>query len=115
MIGKFMNESRRHHRIPYAGPIRVGWSDSTGSPRFAVAKCIEVSESGIRIEVSVNIPERTVLQMNAERIKFAGSGTVKHTVRRGAKYILGLELSHSMGAKAVAALREPVGAARDSR
>jgi hypothetical protein len=102
-----MKEGRRHRRIPYAGPIRLSWSDPSGNPRFAMGKCIEVSESGLRVEVPANIPERTILQLNAERIKFAGSSTVRHTERHGAKYILGLELSQSMTEKAVAAIREP--------
>src|SRR5258708_2433830 len=102
-----MKEGRRHHRIPYAGPIRVSWPDASGNPCFAIGKCIEVSESGLRIEVSANIPARTILQMNAERIKFSGSATVRHVERRGAKYILGLELSQAMTEKAVASLREP--------
>src|SRR5579864_4548026 len=102
-----MKEARRHRRIPYTGPIRIGWTDASGSPRFAMAKCIEVSESGIRVEVPVNIAARTTLQINAERIKLAGSATVKHVVRHGAKYLLGLELSQSLNEKAAAALREP--------
>jgi hypothetical protein len=102
-----MKDGRRHHRIPYAGPIRVSWSDASGNPCFAMGKCIEVSESGLRIEVAVNIPARTIIQMNAERIKFSGSATVRHVKTHGAKFILGLELSQSMTQKAVAALREP--------
>ncbi len=102
-----MKDGRRHHRIPYAGPIRVSWQDPSGNPCFAMGKCIEVSESGLRFEVTVNIPERTIVQMNAERIKFSGSATVRHVERRGARFVLGLELSQSMTQKAVAALREP--------
>jgi len=102
-----MKEGRRYHRIPYTGPIRLSWSDASGNPSFTTAKCIEISQSGMRVEVSVNIPERTILQLNAERIKLGGSSTVRHVVRQGAKYILGLELSQSMTDKAAAALREP--------
>ena len=102
-----MREARRHHRIPYAGPVRVSWSDASGTPQFAMGKCIELSESGIRIEVPANIPARTSLLLSAERIKLSGPASVKHVVRSGAKYILGIELSQSMTEKAMAALREP--------
>lgn len=102
-----MKDGRRHQRIPYAGPIRLSWTDNTGAPKFATGKCIEVSEAGIRIEVPVNISNRTVVQLNAEKIKFAGSSSVRHVERHGTKYILGLELSQSMTQKAIAALREP--------
>jgi hypothetical protein len=102
-----MKDTRRHRRIPYAGPIRLSWSDPSGSPKFVIGKCIEVSESGLRIEVAAAIPERTIVQLNAERIKFAGSATVRHLERHGAKFLLGLELSQSMTEKAAAAIREP--------
>jgi len=102
-----MKEARRHRRIPYSGTIRISWTDPSGSPRFANAKCIEVSESGMRLEVPVNVPERTMVMLNAERIKLAGSAWVRHTVRHGAKYLLGLELSQPLSDRAKAALSEP--------
>ena len=102
-----MKDGRRHHRMPYTGPIRLSWTDASGNPAFATAKCIEISESGMRVEVPVNVPARTILQLNADRIKLAGSSTVRHSVRQGAKYLLGLELSQAMTDKAMAALREP--------
>jgi hypothetical protein len=101
-----LREGRRNHRIPYAGPIRISWDEPSG-PRFAMGKCIELSESGIRVEVPVNVAVRTSLTLNAERIKLAGSASVRHVTRHGAKYILGLELSQSMMEKVVVAIREP--------
>lgn len=101
-----LKEGRRHSRIPYVGPIRISWDEPSG-PRFAMGKCVELSESGIRVEVPVNISVRTSLTLNAERIKLAGSASVRHVARHGAKYILGLELSQSMTEKVVVALREP--------
>lgn len=106
-MGEHLKDARRHRRIPYTGPIRISWNDASGSPRFANAKCIEVSESGIRIEVPVNIAARTTLMINAERIKLAGSASVRHVVRHGAKYLLGLELSQHLNDNAMTALREP--------
>jgi len=102
-----MKEGRKHLRIPYTGPIRLAWMDASGNAAFTSAKCIEISESGIRVEASVSIPARTILQVNADAIKLAGSSTVRHAVRQGAKYVMGLELSQSMAEKAMAALREP--------
>jgi hypothetical protein len=93
--------------MPYLGPIRVSWDETSGSPRYTTGKCIELSESGIRVEVPVNIPVRTSLTLNAERIKLAGSASVRHVTRNGAKYILGLELSQSMTQKVAASIREP--------
>ncbi len=102
-----MKDGRRHQRIPYAGPVRISWIGPTGDPAYTIGKCIEVSESGMRVEVPVQIPVRTSLLLNAERIKLSGPATVRHCDRRGAKYALGLELSQTMTDKAMAALREP--------
>ena len=102
-----MKEGRRHSRIPYAGPVRVSWTGPSGDPAYTLGKCIEVSESGLRIEVPVQIAVRTPLLLNAERIKFSGPAMVRHCVRTGSKYILGLELSQSMTDKVVATIREP--------
>jgi hypothetical protein len=104
--GNPLKEGRRHRRMPYAGPIRISWDEPSG-PRYAIGKCIELSESGARVEVPVNIPVRTSIRLNAERIKLAGSASVRHVARHGAKYILGLELSQSMTEKVAVAIREP--------
>jgi hypothetical protein len=102
-----MKDARRHGRIPYLGPLRISWIEPSGEPRFAMAKCIDVSEAGLRIELSVGIPLRTPITLNAERIKMSGPASIKHVARRGAKYILGLELSQALQKQAAAALREP--------
>jgi hypothetical protein len=101
-----MKEGRRHRRIPYVGPIRVSWDEPSG-PRYAMGKCIELSESGARVEVPMNLPVRTSIRLNAERIKLTGSASVRHVSRHGAKYILSLELSQSMTEKVAATIREP--------
>jgi hypothetical protein len=99
-------DSRRHRRVPYIGPIRLVWEDN-GQSRFVQGKCIDVSESGLRVESAVPIPLRSRISLNAEKIKMSGSATVKHVERFGAKYILGLELSQALHDKALAAIREP--------
>lgn len=71
------------------------------------AKCIDVSESGMRIESPVPIPAGTRIQLNAERISLSGAAIIRHATRYGAKYMLGVELAQIAGGKTAAALREP--------
>ena len=97
---------RRHHRIPYVGPVRLSWEDQ-GRAKFIMAKCVDISETGLRVEVSEPIPIRTNLQLRAERINLGGSASVKHCVRYGAKYLLGLELSQLLQEKTLTMVREP--------
>lgn len=94
---------RRHGRIPYTGPVRVSWQGADGLARFAMGKCLDVSEGGLRIETTEQIPARAVILLNAERLKISGSATVKHVVRRGTKYLLGVELNAALLEKALTA------------
>ena len=89
------------------GPIRLSWEDERGQPRFVQAKCLDISESGLRVETSQPIPLRTGLILRAERINLSGPATVRHSQRYGAKYILGIELSQVLHEKTLAMVREP--------
>src|SRR5271154_2187221 len=100
---------RRHRRIPLIGMVRLAWEDAQGQTKHAQGQCIDISESGMRIEVNTSIAPRTRIMINAERIKVSGSATVKHVERYGSKYILGLELSETLREKTLAAIREPWG------
>jgi hypothetical protein len=86
-------DRRRHPRIPYIGPIRLAWEGAAGEPCYVQAKCVDISKSGLRVEVSVSIPVRTPVLLSAEQIKLSGTARVKGAVRRGSKHVLGLELN----------------------
>lgn len=100
-------DARRHRRLPYSGTVRVSWEDGARGPRFAMGKCIDVSESGLRIELPVAIPLRTPVVVGADRLHVSGSASVKHVVRFGAKYLVGVEMSSGLSPKALDSLREP--------
>ncbi len=87
---------RRHRRILYPGPVRLSWQDARGVACYALGKSLDVSEGGLRIECTEPIPSAAVVSLRAERLQISGSATVKHIVRRGAKYILGLELNQAL-------------------
>ena len=93
-------DARQQQRVPYAGPIQIGWSDASGEPKYTHGKCVDISEGGLRIEVPVAIPAGTRLMLNAERIKVSGSASVKAVTRHGGRFILGLELSQKLSALA---------------
>lgn len=100
-------DGRRHKRLPYSGPIRLTWEEPGVGQRFTLGKCLDVSESGLRIEVAVPVPVRAAAALRAERIHFSGTATVKHVDRYGAKYLLGLEFNSGLTPKALDAIREP--------
>lgn len=100
-------EIRRHRRIPFSGSVRISWEER-GAPRFASGKCIDLSETGLRIELPASIPPRTRVQLTTDRVGIAGSASVKNVDRFGAKYIIGLELTTTLPEKIREVLREPV-------
>jgi hypothetical protein len=100
-------DTRRHRRFPYAGVVRVSWDDGAHGARFARGKCFDVSESGLRVELPVSIPARTIVTLGADGIQVSGAASVKHVERFGAKYLVGLQLNSGVSSKALDSVREP--------
>jgi hypothetical protein len=80
-------ESRRRHRIPCAGPVRLSWEDERGQTQYALGKCIDISEAGLRVELQQMIPVRTRVAFRMEAINESGSGSVRHATRRNIKVV----------------------------
>jgi hypothetical protein len=100
--------NRRHRRIPYVGPLRISWEEQ-GQQCFAQARCIDISEDGMRIEVARPVRPGTCILLSAERLKLSGAASVKHMDRSGGKYLLGLNLTQAMAPGKLAELeRRPV-------
>jgi hypothetical protein len=95
-LGPLKKDHRRHQRIPYLGAVRISWEDERGVARYAKAKCLDVSEEGLRIEVEDPIPVRSTISLREERIKVGGSATVRYTAWHGVKHVLGLNLSETL-------------------
>lgn len=102
-----MKDVRRQSRIPFVGPVRISWGEPAGQARYAQASCLDISESGLRVESPWPIALRTRVSLNVERLGVAGRATVRHSARHGSRYILGLELSQSLDERVRDRLREP--------
>ena len=92
-------EKRRHQRLSYVGAVRISWEDERGLPKYAKAKCLDVSAEGMRIELTEPIAVRSRLSLRADQINFGGSASVRHVASRGCKYVLGLNLSQALEQK----------------
>ena len=97
--------NRQYRRVPYCGPARISWEDEHGLTRFAHGKCIDVSEGGLRIEMSEPLPVRSRISLRADRINLSGSATVRNIRWRGCKYILGLNLTQTQAVEVLSAIR----------
>lgn len=90
---------RRHQRVPYAGPVRVSWQAADGLPCYVQGKCLDVSDSGLRIALLQPVPLRTIVSFNVEPLKVSGSASVRHVSRRGTRFVVGLELNANLLAR----------------
>jgi hypothetical protein len=88
-----IRDIRRDPRLASGDPVRVSWEDGSAGQRFASGKCIDVSASGLKIEVLTPIPVHTNVMIRAEGLGLSGPAVVKHSLRRGTKYVVGVQLS----------------------
>ena len=79
---------RRYRRILHSRPVRIGWEEH-GEQRFAIGRCLDLSESGMRLEIAQPVTRGTRIMIAAEHIKFSGSGAIRHVLRVGGRYTLG--------------------------
>ena len=86
---------RRHRRIPYVGPIRISWEEQ-GEQFYALARCIDVSEDGVLVEVAQPVRPGTRILLMAERLKLHGAASVRHMDLFRGKYLLGINLTQGV-------------------
>ncbi len=103
-IELYSKNQRQHERLTYGGPIRISWEDEQGLVRYAHAKCLDISEDGLRIEMTEPLLIRSRLLFRADRINLSGSATVRSIAWRGCKYLVGLSLSQAHSAKDLAVI-----------
>ena len=88
-----MSDKRRKQRQLFNCALELMWLDTYGNGRTIGVSAIDLSNSGIRVESSEPIELHTDVYVRAERYGLTGSTSVRHSSRRGAKYILGLEFN----------------------
>lgn len=82
---------RRKERIPSQERVEIGWDDPIGQPRFMFANCLNVSTQGLSVRVHLPMPVRTYVTFRSEKLKLAGTATVKYCIRCNTWYRIGLE------------------------
>jgi hypothetical protein len=92
---------RRHPRIPYINPVRISWEEECGPACFALTRCVDLSQSGMRLESPQPVKPGLRIHLRLERIQYSGSATVKHVIRRGCKYFLGVYFSQPLPNKTI--------------
>ena len=90
---------RRHHRTGARSIVQLIWSDQQGNDKFAKARSLDVSESGMRVEVPERIPERSYVTFRSDELGLQGTASVRSCRAQGLKYLVGLEFSGGMKQK----------------
>ncbi|HEY7680954.1 MAG TPA: PilZ domain-containing protein [Terriglobia bacterium] len=80
---------RTHARIPVQARVQVFWDESGTGMRTASGRCVDVSESGVRLELSEVVPNNTPILMRLEDPDAVVYGVVRHSSLNGA---VGVEL-----------------------
>ncbi len=83
-------ELRHHKRYVHRGLIRMSW-EAQGGPKFTSAKCQDISEFGIQLLVPEPVRVLTTISLRSDQIGFSCSGVVRHCIRCGSKYVVGIE------------------------
>lgn len=64
-----------------------------GEQKFAYAQILDVSESGMRVELREALARQAYVSLRADQIGLQGSASVRSCVKKGNKFIAGLEFS----------------------
>jgi hypothetical protein len=86
-------ELRRHARSIKSALVSVVWTDRLGGDKFVNGRTVDISEAGIRIEVSEPIDKQTYVTVQCSEVGLHGRASVRTCIRKGTKYLLGLEFS----------------------
>ena|ERR1700685_657456 len=88
------HDLRRQDRQPCEHKITVTWRDATGENKFAIARAIDISESGIKLQMPEAPPLHTYVTLRATKLGLLGNASVRHCVRTAAsKYAVGSEFT----------------------
>ncbi len=84
---------RRSGRIPTHEQVAIGWDDPIGQPRFTLANCLNLSADGLSLRVNQPLAVRSYVTLRSEKLKLAGTATVKYCIRINTWYRVGLEFT----------------------
>jgi hypothetical protein len=86
-------DSRKKARHPCSEEVRISWEDRLGDTKFARARCLDVSEHGLALQLVEPIQVCSYVNIRADKLKLAGRAAVRYCRRVGGKFFVGLEFS----------------------
>jgi c-di-GMP-related signal transduction protein len=89
--------SRRKARHGVQETIQVLWEDSTGHEKISAAQLLNVSTSGLQLQICERIPVQTAVSCSAPKTGVSGRGVVRYCNQSKGKYLVGLEFTNGTG------------------
>ncbi len=90
---------RRHSRAEKSSPLQIVWQDRTGTDKYVQGKSLDISSSGMRVELTEQIDRGTYVTVQCAALGVHGRASVRSCIRKGLKFILGLEFSGGLAWK----------------
>ena len=84
---------RRDERLTTEALVEVTWKDRMGQEKFAKARSLDISETGIRIEMPEALDKQIYVTLRSNALSLHGTASVRSCTRKGTKYLIGLEFS----------------------
>jgi PilZ domain-containing protein len=85
------HDIRRNKRKSVSTRAEVTWQDRLGNDKFVNARCFDISESGLRLEMPEALPVQSQISLRSIDLRLHGRAAVKHCTKHGTKFILGVE------------------------
>ena len=88
---------RRHRRFAvHNSSLRVSWLDVQGQLKMAVARVLNVSESGMAVELPEKPLPTSMVRFQSEKHRLSGTAAVRHAYRFSSKWVVGVEFSDGL-------------------
>jgi len=88
------HDLRRQDRQLCEHKITVTWHDAGGQNKFAIARVMDISKSGIKLLMPEAPPLHSYVTLKAIQLGLLGNASVRYCVRTAAsKYAVGAEFS----------------------
>jgi len=71
----------------------MNWREPDGNSFQVVAKCLDISKLGMRVELDKRIAAATVVNLQSMDFRIAGVAVVKHCRAKGLKFVAGLQFA----------------------
>ncbi len=85
---------RHQQRRPCEQSVSVVWRDARGENKFANARALDISESGIRLQMPEAPPLHAYVTLRASKLGLLGNASVRYCVHTSAsKFTVGAEFT----------------------